>query len=1440
MSEVAIVGMGAVFPGARDAAAFWHNIRSGVDAITEVPPDRWDPEVYYRPGESGEDRFYCRRGGFIDDLADFDPAPFGIMPAAVPGIEPDQLLMLRAAAEAIADSRPLGDTRRVGVIVGRGGYLTPGVARLDQRVRTAHQLTAVLADLVPGLGAERLDAVRAAFQEKLGPDRAEFSIGLVPNFAASRLANRFDLRGPAYTVDAACASSLVAVDHAVRELASGRCDAVLAGGVHTCHHPTLWSVFTQLKALSTGERIRPFDRGADGTLLSEGAGAVLLKRLADAVAAGDRVYAVIRGVGVASDGRATSMMNPLAEGQELAMRRAWSAAGLDPAAPDALGLLEAHGTATPVGDRVELETLARVFGPSRGAPAGLGTVKSMIGHAMPAAGVAGLIKAALAVHHGVLPPTLNITEPHPALDDSRFEPVARAQPWADDLPRRAAVSAFGFGGINAHVVLEAPAAGSPARSRRTAGAGTPTARPAVSAAGAGASAAGAAGEPVLRLAAGSPRELAEQLGAPDAELRERAGRPPGPGPCRLAIVGPDARRLALARKIAARGTPWRGRSDIWFTPRPLLTGPAQVALLFPGLEPEFTPRTAGVAEHFGLPAPRLRGGDAGARPDGEVFEYALDVIAVGRLFAAALGELGVAPGALTGHSLGEWTAMIVAGIYPEIDAFIASVRPGMAELPDLVYAALGASADRARELIGGRGDMFVTHDNCPRQSVVCGPAAPVDDLVGRARAAGILAQTLPFRTGFHSPMYAPYVAAARETVQRLEVRPPRVPVWSATSVAPYPADPDEVRDLVLRHLVEPVRFRELTRRLHETGVRAFVQAGPGSLTGFTEDTLRDLDFLTVAATVPQRDGLAQLRRVAAALWAHGLPVRIDRLGTAVAGTVVTGTGVTGTGVTGTAVTSASPTGLRLRLGFSPVRLPDSVLANTALANTALASPALAVGTPPATLPGSADAAVLAEFSALMADTAAVAGAVAEALSRPPQAPAPGAAARPGPPGEALTTREFSLLTMPDLADHSIIPQPAEWPDDSDRFPVVPMTALLEVMAEAALGLVPGRVVTGFEKVRAMRWLTLAPATTARVRAVADGPGRVKVRIEGYADGDVLVADTYPVPPPPAAAPLRDERPVPVTARELYSDGWMFHGPRFAGVEQITSMAADGLSGTLVSLPALGALLDSAGQLIGHWIQVSHTADQNVLPTGIGAVRRYGPQPPAGSRLGCEVRIREVTATQMRGDAELQTGDGAVWCRIEDWTTRRFATDEASWRLKLRPGHEVLSRRTAEGWHVLREAWPDAASRDLLMRHYLNAAERARYERFYPLQQRRWLLACMAVKDAVRQWLWDRGAGPVFPVEVAVDGLPGEADGASREPLVRGPFRAPRVSVALCPAGPVPTAPGCAVAIAGAGPTAFTVATADDGTLLVTRPGGASQPVGTVLPTSAAQTAKGQR
>lgn len=290
-AQIAIVGMAVLLPGAADLEAYWRNLVAGVDAITDVPAGRWDASFYDPQAVGRSDRVYCRRGGFVDELAEVEVTQFGIMPNSVAGTEPDQLIALKVVADAIADAGGedrLPDRDRIGVILGRGGYLTPGLSRGSQRVRTANQLVRTLGELLPDLGAEHIERVRQAFVQQLGPDDPEQAIGLVPNLTASRVANRLDLRGPAYTVDAACASSLVAVDQAVRELAGGRCDLMLAGGVHHCHDITLWSVFAQLRALSPSQRIRPFDRAADGLLIGEGSGVVVLKRLSDAQRDGDR------------------------------------------------------------------------------------------------------------------------------------------------------------------------------------------------------------------------------------------------------------------------------------------------------------------------------------------------------------------------------------------------------------------------------------------------------------------------------------------------------------------------------------------------------------------------------------------------------------------------------------------------------------------------------------------------------------------------------------------------------------------------------------------------------------------------------------------------------------------------------------------------------------------------------------------------------------------------------------------------------------------------------------------------------------------------------------------------------------------------------------------------------------------------------------------------
>ncbi|MFJ1563639.1 beta-ketoacyl synthase N-terminal-like domain-containing protein [Streptomyces erythrochromogenes] len=1508
-TDAAIVGMGAVFPGAADLAAYCRNLLAGTDSIGEVPPERWDPEVYFDPeaatGPAAGDRFYCRRGGFVDGLARFDPTRFGIMPAAVEGAEPDQMLALHATAEAIADAggedRLPTDRSRIGVVLGRGGFMGVATARLDQRVRTAHQLAQTLRELAPELGERRIAAVRSAFQEALGPERPDASIGLVPSFTAARTANRLDLRGPAYTLDAACASSLLAVDQAVGLLAAGRCDAVVAGAVHHCHIATLWSVFTQLRALSPSGSIRPFDRRADGTLLSEGTGVVLLKRLADAERDGDRVYAVIRGTGVAGDGRAASLMSPLVAGQVRALERAWREAGLDPRAPGALGLLEAHGTGTPVGDAAELDTLAQVFGPPGpdGAGIGFGSVKSMLGHTMQASGMAGLIKAALAVHDGVLPPTLHLEEPHPDLARTRMRPVTAAQPWErGPAPRRAGVNAFGFGGINAHVVLEeGPAAARPRLPVRRflplGGAAAPVGP-------------GARGD-ILLIGADTPAELSARLAAASPVSG-------GEGPCRVAVVGPTPQRLALAAKAVARGRPWRGRGGVWFAPQPL---GGQVAFLFPGLEPEFAPVADDVAERFALTPPRLTRGAS-------LVERALDAIATGRFHARVLAALGIEADVLAGHSLGEWAAMVTAGMYPQeaADVFLDSLRPGDLRVPDLVYAALGCGAPRAQAALHGMDRVVLSHDNCPHQSVICGEPDQVAAVVARLRADGVLGQELPFRSGFHTPMWEPYLGQVRAAFDRLPLRPGSLPVWSATTCAPFPSTARDVRDLVVRHLLEPVRFRELTLGLYEQGVRTFVTLGPGSLPGFVEDTLRDRPHLSVSTSSPRLGGLAALDRTCAALWSEGHTVfpaggstglkagaragaraeagpgpatgagALARAATQAGEEAEAGAGAqtgsaagshSGTGTAGhgkrlaprpaeggavsaarprpaTTGTPAAAGGGRVPVGAGPgpegagapglpeaaggtngpaaadappgravpldlgsplVRLGDAARASLA----GLLTPAPGPAAPPAD-PGPTAASdrpvLLSALDAVLAGTDSAARAVADAWAAalpkvPVPGPGPGRGRMPGtgpkaaeptpdratapartasgggpapePAGGGAQALRLSLAALPCVRDHCVYLQPDGWSEDSDRFPVVPMTTMLELAADAARRHAPpGLAVVGYEDVRALRWLAVEPAVDVEVSVRPDGPGRMRVALGAYASVVVLFGERYERPPAPDSTPLRDAGPAPVSAAALYRDRWMFHGPRFAGVHEVRAVGSDGIHGVLRALPDPGALLDAAGQLFGHWMQLRLPVDRLVFPASVDRIRLYGPPPAPLELIAATARIRAVQDVTVRGDVELRRPGGEVWARIEGWTYRRFGADERVWPMKFTPEVCGIGEPRPEGWCLARRRWSDPASQELVMRRYLGAAEREVYERLAARARAPWLLGRIAAKDALRGLLWDGGAGPVFPAEVPVGNDPAGRP-LAEGPLTRG-FRLSighkdRIAVALAhPARPV--------------------------------------------------------
>ncbi|NTV10933.1 MAG: polyketide synthase, partial [Zoogloea sp.] len=413
-SDIAIIGMACLMPGASDLRQYWQNIIRRVNAIREVSDERWRPEDFFDPKRGTPDKVYSKWGGFLDDVQ-FDPSVHGIPPASLRSIEPMQLLALDVARQALKDAgldRHPFPRERTATIFASGGMNDLG---------TIYIFRALLAQYlpkVPGLAEDaRLQIMEALYEHELPKWTEDSFPGILGNVVAGRVANRLDLQGTNYTVDAACASALAAVDAGIKQLRSHDADVALVGAVDGTNNPMAFMCFAQTHALSPRGRCRPFDDSADGIALGEGVAAVVMKRLADAERDGDNIYAVIKGVGSSSDGRNRSLTAPHPQGQVNALRRAYEDAAVE---ATSVGLIEAHGTGTAVGDKSEIDSLDLAFGNTEMAAqsCAVGSVKSMIGHTKVAAGLAGMIKAALALKHRVLPPTLGVEVPNSRVDFS--------------------------------------------------------------------------------------------------------------------------------------------------------------------------------------------------------------------------------------------------------------------------------------------------------------------------------------------------------------------------------------------------------------------------------------------------------------------------------------------------------------------------------------------------------------------------------------------------------------------------------------------------------------------------------------------------------------------------------------------------------------------------------------------------------------------------------------------------------------------------------------------------------------------------------------------------------------------------------------------------------------------------------------------------------------
>jgi acyl transferase domain-containing protein len=891
---VAIVGVGALFPGSPDGAGFWRDIVASRDLVTDVPPGHWLIEDYYDPDPSAPDKTYSKRGAFLGDTA-FDPLEFGVVPSSLPTTDSAQLLALIVARRVLDDATQGRfasiDRSRIGVVLG----VTSGqelLGTMVSRLQRPVWLKALRDDGVPEADAQRIcDRITNEYV----PWKESTFPGLLGNVVAGRIANRFDLGGTNCVTDAACASSLSALSIAMNELALGQSDLVITGGVDTMNDILMYTCFSKTPALSKSGDCRPFSEAADGTLLGEGLAMFALKRLTDAERDGDRVYAVIRGLGSSSDGRSKSVYAPVPEGQAKALVRAYEAAGYG---ADTVELVEAHGTATKAGDAAEFGGLKLAFEASGRADhqwCALGSVKSQIGHTKSAAGAAGLFKAVMALHHKVLPPTIKVDRPNPELgiEQSPFYLNTQARPWVRNAqhPRRAAVSSFGFGGSNFHVTLEEYAgAAQPAARLRTA----PTELFVISAP--------SAAEVLARGA--ELADLADKEGATTAARTSQRDFVTDDH-ARLSIVASDvadlrakleqARPLLAARPEEAFSTP----SGVHFA---VGAAAGDVAFLFPGQGSQYVgmgadvamehnvaldawDAAAGLVETAGLRDvvfPRPAFTDEARAEQAQLLtstEWAQPAIATASLaLLGVLRAVGVHPTSVAGHSLGELTALAAADALSGSDLVATARKRGQlmsaaSSTPGAMTAVARPLAEVQAILARLHSEVVVANHNHPTQVVLAGETGAIEAVEAELGRQGITAKRLPVATAFHSQVVAGATAPFAEHLAGIAVKTPSVAVLSNSEAEAYPSDPGAVRALLAGQITRSVRFVEVVEAMWARGARIFVEVGPSAvLTELCTRILGDRPHLAIALDRKGKHGVTALQDALGRLAAAGVAI----------------------------------------------------------------------------------------------------------------------------------------------------------------------------------------------------------------------------------------------------------------------------------------------------------------------------------------------------------------------------------------------------------------------------------------------------------------------------------------------------------------------------------------------------------------------------------------
>jgi len=1224
--DIAIIGMSCIFPGASNLGEFWSNLINGYSAIGPVPAHRWVGADNFVRSSGHEARLECQTGGFIQQEIRINPQRYGILPNAIKNGDPDQFFMLKLIDDALADANVEDSSalrKRTDLLIGNGGYTGQKLGEMLMRSEIISNVIRLLErEFTEKIGGSK-EEMEQYLRDQLPENSVETVSTCIPNIVASRAANRLNLGGSAFVIDAACASSLVALEDGILRLRLGRCDLAVAAGLFLKNYPTFWQVFSRLGALSADGTIRPMDAEANGLVVGEGGGAVVLKRLEDAVRDGDPVYAVIKGIGSSSDGRAVDVLAPSTKGQEIALERAYEDAALD---RNSIDYLELHGTGTAAGDLAEAQTICSFFGTQEG-PAvsrSMGSVKSMLGHTMPAAGMSGLIKTALALSNRSIPPTLNCQSPREELAGAPFYVNIDSRPWVkcpQAGPRRAGINAFGFGGINVHAILEEVPVGSQEIKRRTIR--TPQTRASELFAFTGDDIAS------LKSVVAKLQSILEQTEdkvslatvacALQSEFEQQHA-------CKLTVVATDLDDLRnkLSRVIEVESNfeeALADEDDIWFSASanqefgkvacifpglafPGLTGEyanhlKELCLHFPEVLNEFnqfetrdrhpedtTPTSAILWPHSFLDeSVKARFYDRLAPPRIDLALQQNENQTPDQRYLAAMGvslsnwvswtilkKLGLQPDFVIGQSQGEMVAACVAGIFE-----FSRLAPGYFKAltmnwdfdENLRSAFVWCPHEELTEGIKAHDGISVAIHMTPRASLLGGVESELSRFAEELREAGHFVQMLPY-----APIHTSAFSALREKLSRAFeedtdlVNTPTLPIYSAITGERFPEDPDEIRSVLARNLDEPVYMWQTMCRMYDDGARIFVQAGGGQVASTLDDILPDrTETKGVALDQEGVNPITQLNRLCGELVTLGVPLNLSAL-------------YEDRGTNEHTLDELLHLDKEDKLAI-PIRMDWSVFEKSGVPE--LKQELLATAEEPASVSATEEktqrvAASTEDASPAVDDTVNQPVEVDQQVEFPEvgQLPMIGTVLAFVPHRSCETERIFRLDDDVFFEDHVFINGSGHRPIE-ECLPVLPMTFSIETAAEVASLLEPELGVVGFANIRARRWIQMEDADQVSIRCRAqvveqfDGRNAVDVEIfEGERicfSATVLFDEVYaglddmdPIPNPEVSSSSYEW---PCTPAQIYSHKYLFHGPRLQLISNLGIFGDDSFEAELV-------------------------------------------------------------------------------------------------------------------------------------------------------------------------------------------------------------------------------------------------------------------------------------